>query len=200
MLIAARYLVDRMRGPASRADELIAVRRRLQAQPGRDSVSSGELELAQRMGELRQEMSRALGNARSCSSCTRGYPLPEGRWDGGHCCTGDTLDIFNANEVAALGLAGTGPGDLTPPRADHAGCAFRGPTGCSLAPRHRPTVCARYLCGELRGELARSDELPAIIDLLDELDDAFEAFLDLRSRRMEREELAAIHPDLVSLE
>ncbi len=186
-----------MRHPVSRAEELLAVRRRLLAQPGRDSVSREEAELGERMGELREKLAQALVAPRSCSSCSRGYPLPEGRWNGGHCCSGDTLDIFNPDELAALRLSGTAPGDLVPPRADHAGCAFRGPLGCSLPAHHRPTICVRYLCRALRAELAEGGALAALIPLLDELDDVFESFLAVRAQRAERAELAEIHPGLV---
>lgn len=66
-------------------------------------------------------------------------------------------------------LAGVRARDLVPPEGDHAGCAFRGPTGCSLPPENRPSICVRYLCLELRAEVrakpswARVSELGAAL-------------------------------------
>ena len=136
MLISAQYLVDRLRHPRSRADEVAALRRRFAAAPVHDGGPSGlsvtERDLALELRRLREALSVALAGVASCSGCARGHPLPHGRWRGGHCC-------------------GTRGERLSPPAGDHAGCAFRGPDGCSLAPADRPSLCVRYICRELEG-------------------------------------------------
>ena len=213
MLITARYLVDRLRQPRTRADELLELRRRLIHEPGPQDVAVArgadpgatnqatgeERRLAEELAVLRVETSRAIGAVGSCSGCSRGHAWPEGQWHGGFCCSSPTEVVFTDHEVAALRLSGTRPGDLRPPRSDHAGCAMRGPTGCSLPPRHRPTVCVRYFCGELRRELARRGDLLALQERLDRMEDVFDAFVAARSRRMERRALAELHPDLPDL-
>lgn len=185
MLIPLQHLVDRARHPKSRADELARLRARHSCQPSRREASDRATALAKRLRELRREMSVALAHAdiQSCRGCAKGHPLPEGRWQGGHCCGGNTLTIFNAEEVAALKLGGTSPRHWRPPRDEHAGCAFRGATGCSLEPEHRPSICLRYLCIELRGELKPSEHWSEISRLGAELRDVFE--------KLKRELLAA---------
>jgi len=132
MLIAARHLLDRLRQPRSRADEVHTVRRRLVAQPSAARASEEQVRLARELRRLREELTRLLDGATSCSGCARGHSLPHGRWSGGQCCGGHTEEIFTDHELAALRLSGTTPARLAPPRSDHAGCAFRGPLGCSL--------------------------------------------------------------------
>lgn len=200
MLITARYLVDRLRHPRTRADELRALRRRLVAEPGPADATDDERAMAEELAELRVETSRAIGAVRSCSGCGRGHSEPEGHWDGGFCCSSPTHVVFTDHEVAALRLAGTGPGDFRPPHSDHAGCAMRGPTGCSLPPRHRPTVCVRYFCGELRRELAKRGDLLALQERLDRMEDTFDALVAARNRRMEQRALDDLHPDLAAIE
>src|SRR5882672_997830 len=131
MLIAAHHLVDRLRHPRSRADEVLAVRRRLVAQPARSEASEEELALSRELFRLREQLTSALGTVSACSGCARGHSLPHGRWNGGQCCGGRTAEIFTDDELAALRLSGTTPARLAPPSSDHAGCAFRGPQGCS---------------------------------------------------------------------
>ncbi|MCG8423643.1 MAG: hypothetical protein MJE77_37570 [Proteobacteria bacterium] len=194
MLIAARYLVDRLREPRSRADELLRLRRQLTAQSTTSNATAEERQLALRMRDLRGQIAQALGQVESCAHCARGYAVPEGRWTGGHCCSGNTADLFHHHEIAALTLSGTGSSDLTPPGCDHAGCSFRGPTGCSLSPRHRPNVCIRYLCGELRAELAHRGDLAHVQSLVDDLEQTFDAFVAMRATRLDSEELAALFP------
>jgi hypothetical protein len=153
MAVSVRYLLDRLRHPRSRAEELARLRARFIAQPGRWAVSRRAVALADELRESRHAMTAALGEVASCSRCARGHPLPAGRWEGGHCCGGRTLDIFAPLDVAALKLSGTALRRLRPPRTDHAGCVFRGPLGCSLEPGDRPTICVRYVCLDLRQEL-----------------------------------------------
>jgi hypothetical protein len=146
-------LLDRVRYGRSRADELAQLRARFRALSALPRGGQRAVELALELRALRERAHAELGRVASCAGCARGHPAPSGRWDGGHCCGGHTLELFSQDEVAALWLAGTRLRHLTPPSADHAGCTFRGPAGCSLAPAHRPTICVRYLCLSLREEL-----------------------------------------------
>lgn len=176
MLISPRMLVDRLRHPRSRADELARLRARFQAQPSARDATEGQRELALRMRALRLELSAAVGRVDACSGCARGHPHPSGRWDGGHCCGGRTLDIWSAAETFALKLGGTSATKLEAPRGDHAGCAFRGATGCSLLPADRPSICLKYVCVDLRTELRARDDWGRIAALARELDAAMKAF------------------------
>lgn len=173
MPMSARYLLDRLRHPRSRANELARLRARFTAQPSRWQAGPLAIEIAEELRRLRVDMHRELGRVELCGSCARGHPLPSGRWNGGHCCGGRTLDIFTAGEVAALKLSGVALRRCQPPRADHAGCAFRGPTGCSLSPVERPTICLRYVCTELRQALKREGRWPAVAVLNRQLRDRF---------------------------
>ena len=182
MLIAARHLVDRLRGPRSRADDLAALRRRFDAVA---DASDEEIALAREMRRLREALSAALSNVASCARCAHGHPLPHGRWDGGHCCGTRTDAVFTDDEIAALRLAGSMPSRLSPPAGDHAGCAFRGERGCSLAPGDRPSICVRYICHDLERELRERGDLREIRAIAVDLARAFERFRGLRAARAE---------------
>ena len=188
MLISLRHLVDRLRHPRSRADELAQLRARAAAQPGRHEASREQIACAERLRELREALSAAFGEVSSCSGCARGHPEPSGHWEGGHCCGGRTLDIFSANEVAALKLAGTRLGRLRPPEGDHAGCAFRGARGCSLAAADRPSICVRYVCPELHGELRGRPDRAALAALTRAIDDERRRFARLMEEAGAEEE------------
>lgn len=183
MLITARYLVDRLRYPRSRADEVAALRRRFAEAPRPDQASAEAIALAVEMRGLREALSAALAGVTSCSGCAQGHPLPQGRWRGGHCCGTRTALVFTDDEVAALRLSGTTPARLLPPAGDVAGCAFRGPLGCSLEVVDRPSICVRYVCLELRGELRERGDLGAIRAVDAALTKAFERFRRLRDER-----------------
>jgi hypothetical protein len=182
MLLAAHHLVDRLRQPRSRADEVLAVRRRLVAQPTASEASEEQLALARELLRLRAQLMATLGEVSACAGCARGRSLPHGRWNGGHCCGGRTEDLFTDDELAALRLAGTTPARLTPPRSDHAGCAFRGPEGCSLDIADRPNLCVRFLCRELEAELATRGDLTRVKKIAQELGATFTRFAHLRTR------------------
>ena len=184
MLIAAQHLIDRLRHPRSRADEVASLRRRFAAAPGPGEVSAEELALAAEMRRLREALSEALEGVTSCSGCAHGHPLPHGRWRGGHCCGTRTEQVFTDDEVAALRLSGTTPARLSLPDGDHAGCAFRGPEGCSLEVASRPSICVRFVCMELEGELRERGSLRAIRAIGAALARAFERFRTLRAARM----------------
>jgi len=179
-----QQLLDRYRHPRSRADELTRLRARHRAQPGPREVAAEAVTLAERLRVLRREMAELLSrlDIQSCHGCARHHPPPEGHWPGGHCCGGKTLNIFSAEEVAALKLGGTRTREWRPPRDDHAGCVFRGPEGCSLEPEDRPSICLRYLCLELREELKAGSEWAQVSRLAAELRDT-----DMALRAMMRD-------------
>jgi hypothetical protein len=175
VIIAVQHLVDRQRMPRSRADEVATLRRRLAAVGS--TTDEAEVIDAIELRRLKAELSEALAGVESCRGCAKGHPLPAGRWNGGHCCSGRTSEIFSDDEVRALKRGGTTPADLAPPISDHAGCAFRGPSGCSLAPIDRPTLCVRYLCLDLRGELDRRGDLREIKAISADLEKTFQRFV-----------------------
>jgi hypothetical protein len=178
VLIAARYLVDRLRHERTRADEVAALRRRfVRPEPATEEM----IALAAELRRLREELVAQLGDVSSCSGCARGHPLPHGRWSGGHCCGTRTDNVFTDDEVAALRLAGTTPARLVPPSGPHAGCAFRGPEGCSLAVADRPDICVRYLCRELEDELRARGDLRAVKAVASSIARGIERFAALRA-------------------
>ncbi|MCC6525130.1 MAG: hypothetical protein IT373_20925 [Polyangiaceae bacterium] len=180
MLVSVRHLVDRWRHPRSRADELASLRARFAAQPGRFGASAPERALALELRARRGALAAAFGQLAACRSCARGRPLPAGRWPGGACCGARTLDLFSPDEVGALKLGGTRAAALEPPRGDHAGCAFRGAEGCTLAPEDRPNVCVRYVCLELRRELHARPDWWAVARQARDLGATFERFCAAR--------------------
>ena len=182
MLIAAQHLVDRLRQPRSRADEILAVRRRLVAQPAPSQARDDEVALARELRRQREALTEALAGVSACAGCARGRALPHGRWSGGHCCGGRTEDIFTDDELGALRLSGTTPARLAPPRSDHAGCAFRGPEGCSLAVADRPNLCVRFICRELEAELVERGEVGRVKELARDLGATFARFAQARAR------------------
>jgi hypothetical protein len=188
VLLAAQHLVDRLRHPRSRADEVDSVRRRLAGAPGPEGASAEEVASAAELRRLREALAAALSTVESCSGCAHGHPLPHGRWDGGHCCGTRTELVFTDDEIGALRLAGTTPARLTLPSGDHAGCAFRGPTGCSLAPADRPSICVRFICRELDGELEGRGDRRAVRALAAELGKAFERWRGFAAARVTPEE------------
>jgi hypothetical protein len=183
VLIALRHLVDRARHRRSRADELLDVRRRLAR--AAEGASPRERALARELHDLRRALAARVGTLAACGRCARGLPLPHGRWDGGQCCGGATADVFDDDEVAALALAGVDPAALVAPRDDHAGCAFRGATGCSLDPRVRPSVCVHYLCRDTRRELHARGALDETEALAARLEACLVAFREARRARLD---------------
>lgn len=194
-----RYALDRLRQPRSRADEVLELRRRLAAEPGAGQVGAEERDAAVELRRLREDLVGKLGAVSSCTRCAVGHPLPHGRFSGGHCCGLQTANAFNDDEVAALRQAGTRPGDLQLPDGEHAGCAFRGPTGCSLEARHRPNLCVRYLCPDLRRELHRRGDGADLEALGAALEATYLRFIDLRRARLEQEEASALAAELAKL-
>ena len=179
VLIAARYLVDRLRHPQSRAEEVAALRRRFVV--AARAPRHAEVEVAADLRRLREQLSGAFAGVLSCSRCARGHPLPHGRYPGGHCCGTGTTHVFTDEEVAALRLSGTTPRRLVTPTGDHSGCAFRGTHGCSLDVADRPNICVRYICLELERELRARGDLRSIRALCVTLAKGFDRLRDVRA-------------------
>lgn len=186
-LLLGRYLVDRLRHQRARADEVLDVRRRLLAQAPPARVGQAELDTARQLRWLREEAARAFGSLRRCATCAVGRPRPHGAYPGGFCCGATTAEIFPDEELAALRLGGTSPGDLPAASGELAGCAFRGPTGCVLAPAHRPSQCLRHLCYDLVRELQARGSLGPIEDLAEQLRTSFQHFTSHRQARLDDE-------------
>jgi hypothetical protein len=196
MLVAAERLLLRLRlrgQPATRADELIALRQRLRDELA-STVSDEERALALDVHAKKLAISASLSSVRSCSSCATRQPWPVGGYDGGACCSGVTAELFDDRELAALAHAGTRPANLVPPPRDdaHAGCAFRGERGCSLAAEHRPARCVHYVCSTLRRELHDRGQLDDIEAQLAELDAAMQRFGAVQRDRRDREVIAPV--------
>ena len=183
MVIPLQRLIDRLRQPRSRADEVADVRTRLArashayAKSADDAKRGDARALAKDLARQRVALAMALGDVRACAGCARGRPLPQGRWSGGQCCSAPTAEVFTDDEVRALALAGTTPARLVAPPGDHAGCAFRGETGCSLDVADRPTLCVRYVCRELEQELRRRGDVRAVKALASALGRTFARFV-----------------------
>lgn len=182
VLIAVERLLIKLRQPASRAAELIELRRRL-----RESSSRAERALAGEVHATKLAVVAALTDVTSCASCAKGHPWPNGHYTGGDCCCGVTNEVFDDHEVAALAQAGTRARDLVTPKGDHAGCAFRGERGCSLEIEHRPARCVHYVCDTLRHELHDRGALDDIEAKLRALNTAMQTFKTARDERLDRE-------------
>jgi hypothetical protein len=187
VLLPLRDLVRALRAPrpspASRAAEIEQTRKRMAA-AARAGGSDDATRLARELRELRPLVAAAFADVRSCSGCGRGRPEPHGHWNGGFCCGGATAGVFDDDEVAALAIGGTRPRDLRSPAGDHAGCAFRGPEGCSLDPVDRPNLCVRFACRQLEGELRQDGEWQRIRALTRRLETTFARFVKARDESL----------------
>ena len=195
MLIPVARLLLRVRQVPSRAEELLALRQRLRGEQAA-RVGDEERATAIEIRALKVRISAALREVSACTSCATGRRRPRGAFPGGDCCSGVTADLFSDDEVAALARAGTRPRHLRAPRTEHAGCAFRGATGCTLTPADRPQRCVHYICNLLRRELRARGELAAIDLLLAELQRQMRRFVTLRSARLDDEILAPLEEAL----
>jgi hypothetical protein len=153
VLIPVQRLVDRLAHGPGRAEEVAALRLRLVASRRRHGREAKLCALADELRRDREQLAAVLARGGACSGCARGHPLPAGRYPGGHCCSGKTEELFDEVEIVALSLSGVAPRDLRPARGEHAGCAFRGPSGCTLPSSIRPNRCLAYTCPELEDEL-----------------------------------------------
>jgi len=179
------WIADKLgRQAAPGREEVTALRRRLRRLPGGGSVSPSERALAGRLAAKREAITSAIGQVTCCSQCARGRPLPEGRFEGGVCCSGTTSDLFAEDELAALKLAGCRRSEFSTAAVEGGGCAFRGSSGCTLPARNRPNICAAYLCTDLRRELHEKGRLAVVETLVDELGRDFEWFVARREARV----------------
>jgi hypothetical protein len=196
VLVAVERLLTKLRQPASRADELIALRRRVRDEAASAAGPAGdaEREYAAAVHARKLEVASELHAVSSCGTCARGQPWPVGHHAGGACCSGVTAELFDDAELAALVHAGTHAHDLTPPtRAHaHAGCAFRGADGCSLDVTHRPARCVHYLCTTLRRELFDRGQLDTVEAKLDDLNRAMQRFREAHHARVDHQQLAPL--------
>jgi hypothetical protein len=193
VLIGVERLLIRIRHPASRADELNALRARLRDERAKDSDDDARAR-AVRILALKRTVSDALAEVSSCRSCASGLPAPQGSYAGGACCGGVTAELFDDHELAGLALAGTRPADLTPPAGSdlHAGCAFRGPRGCTLDVAHRPGRCVLYVCDTLSRELHRGGQLDDVERMLAELRREMTEHIAAHSARADHDVLAPL--------
>jgi len=193
VLIGVERLLIRIRHPASRADELNALRARLRDELGKHAEED-ERALAMRVLAAKRTVSDALAEVTSCRSCATGLPAPHGSYAGGACCAGVTADLFDDHELAGLALGGTRPSDLTPPAGNdlHAGCAFRGPRGCTLDVAHRPARCVLYVCDILRREVHRAGQLDDLERMLADLQRDMTEYIALHKARVDREVIAPL--------
>ena len=184
-LFPIEWLLRRRAEPRSRAEDISRLRARFRAQPSAREAGAEAVASAARLRQLRVAMSEAFAHVEACGSCAKGRPEPNGHWPGGYCCGIPTLTVFSSAEVASLKLAGVSAKDLEPPRGDHAGCAFRGEDGCSLRPEHRPSICVRYLCLDLRAEVKEKPEWRRISKLGAALRDELAHFEKALARALE---------------
>lgn len=195
MLIPIERLLLRARHVRTRADELIALTARLRTaqteRPGDDERAA-----AVELRALKVRLSASLASVTSCASCAVGKRWPRGAFTGGDCCTGVTADLFSEDELAALAAAGTRPRDLTAPRDEHAGCAFRGGHGCTLDAEDRPERCVSYMCTLLQRELRARGELAEADTLVAELRTVMARFTRLRGARLDDEILEPLEAAL----
>jgi hypothetical protein len=180
MLVPVTALLRRWRGQPGRDREVAELHARIKAAaraPATDQARALALELRR----LRPLVLEAFAGVRACSGCGRGRPLPHGKWSGGFCCGGATAGVFDDDEVAALALAGTRPRHLRAPPGEQAGCAFRGPRGCTLDAADRPNLCVRFACRELEAELKASGDWERVRALTRQLEKAFARFVRLQA-------------------
>ncbi len=179
MLVPVTALLRRWRHPPARAREVGEVRARIAA-ASRAPVTDEMRALALELRALRPRVLEAFAGVKACTGCGRGRPEPHGHWNGGFCCGGATRGVFDEDEVAALALGGTRPRHLRAPDGDHAGCAFRGPAGCSLDPVDRPSLCVRFACRELEAELRARGQWDRVRALTRQLEKTFAQFARAR--------------------
>lgn len=171
--------------PIDKGRELRQLRQGLRRVCADRRLGDDERALSRILRASRERIARELGQLQVCSRCAAAYPLPASTWDGGYCCSGRTDALFDELELAALGQAGTRPRHMRPPRSAAAGCIFRGPTGCSLPPKHRPNICLRYLCTGAQRELHARGILAQVEALCQENEQQFAYYARCRMARLE---------------
>jgi len=189
LLLSVQSLLVRVRHAPSRADELVELHRRLRRVRG-ERPDHAEHDAALAMRAIKQRLATLTAGVTCCSRCAVNRPWPRGAFTGGDCCSGNTAELFDDDELAALAQAGTRMRDLIAPHTEHAGCAFRGEHGCTLSPADRPGLCLHYLCDRLRGELHARGQLDEVEQLTAKLDRQMQAFVAAREARLDRAWLA----------
>jgi len=175
--ISPRQLIEARRHGVDRAVDLAHLRRRFAATPGPESATAEQRALAQKLRRLKTELAAAFGAVACCTRCARRLSPPAGRWSGGRCCGSVTTGgAFTADDLRALRYGGVRAGGLPLPPIDHAGCTFRGATGCSLEPADRPSACLVFVCDDLRAELDARPDGAAVEALRLELSATFDQF------------------------
>ncbi len=189
MLVSVTHVFEGLVGPRTRADELCKLRRELLEQAGPGVASLAEEQGALRLRQLREQLVTGFDPVEACAHCVR---PKSATWPGGHCCSAHTRALFTEDELAALRLSGTTPAQLKPPRTEQSGCAFRGPSGCSLEAAHRPSLCVRFVCRELQSELDQRADGPANAMLREELRIEFARFVEQRQQRLGAEQFGEL--------
>lgn len=187
MFVRLERLLTKLRQPASRADELNALRERFRREVDAETTDE-ERARGRDVQAAKLRAAAALGAVSSCASCS------SDRYAGGACCSGVTESIFDDREIAALVHGGVRPSDLVPPprRDDHVGCAFRGSRGCTLELAFRPARCVHYVCDTLRRELHTHGRLDGVEARLADLNAAVQTFGNVHAERLDREVLAPL--------
>lgn len=178
--------------PDSVQNDLASLRLRLIAEAGPHEVGPQERDLANELRLMREQMTRLIEPVEACRTCAKGFPLPNGRWDGGYCCGGTTENVYSQAELASLRASGTDPKDFRTRVTQQAGCVFRGPRGCSVAPAHRPNLCIRYACRPLRDEYKHRGIASEVSILASRIQRTFQHLCTLRDERIEQESIAAM--------
>lgn len=171
--------------PVDKRATLRELRRALRQARSAGRPSEPERDLIRRLLASRERIAAEAGTLQACARCAAPYPLPASTWAGGYCCSGRTEALFDELELATLDGAGTRPRHLRPPRTDAAGCIFRGPTGCSLPPRHRPNKCLRFLCADAQRELHARGALTLVEALCADNERQFQQHAQRRLARLE---------------
>jgi hypothetical protein len=183
VFVPLQRLLLRTRYTRSRVDELADVHGRLRV-ARRTEFTDEERALAVELRAIKVRVSDALAEVSSCSRCATGKPTPRGVFAGGDCCSSDTPGLFADEEVAALAAGGTTVRALRAPTTTHAGCAFRGELGCTLAAVDRPERCVRYMCGTLRRELGAKRERVRVEELVTSMRSTMDRFVALHRARV----------------
>jgi len=166
--------IDRLLAKSAKLSESIPLRR------AAEKVSTRKHELA------------SLAKAQSvCGECARSCTGVAGVFSGGLCCSGSTENVFTEVEIAALAMNGTRTRHLRQGASD-AGCTFRDASGCTLAAEHRPSVCVHYVCRDLMGALAKTEDPYEVAAAQARLEAAFVEFTDIYERESPAHELAEL--------
>lgn len=161
-----------LRSPEIRRGRLL-LRRRVAALRRRIAVLDPRLrarlaEEARQLDQIRQRIGELTGEPACCAECEARLPDGLPGFAGGTCCGGAEGPLTLDAELVALLLAGQRL-DRRPTARSLAGCLFRTPTGCTLSPAERPSLCVTHMCTDLQRELHQRGVLAEILPLCDRL-------------------------------